>query len=229
MAFVRNGDKGPTTTTKSTMDSLVKAISLPRPDLQPFDGDPIRYWPFIRAFDVLMSDVSDDNFKLTTLMKYCRDKAYDALQCCLMRDPSDGYKLAREILSERFGDKGTVVQTWVAKIVNRPKVDVAHLRQFSDDLSSCRETLDAMGFVGEIDNQRALRTVIDKLPRYLQTRWVREYQKIKSKGNQPNIGDVVDFIKSASKEANDPVFGSLITGSAISSTSSNDKSTVTNN
>ncbi|XP_071944680.1 uncharacterized protein [Antedon mediterranea] len=202
-----------TSSSNLSMDSLVKAMSLPRPELQMYDGNPLRYWPFIRAFDVLMSEVSDDNFKLTTLLKYCRGRASDALQCCLMRPPTEGYKLAREILSERFGDKGTIVQTWVDKIVNRPKIDVAELRQFTDDLSSCRETLDAMGFLGELNNQRSLRSIIDKLPRYLQIRWVKEYQRIKLRGSPPTIAHVVDFVKSASKEANDPVFGSLVSGS----------------
>ncbi|XP_014676416.1 PREDICTED: uncharacterized protein LOC106816352 [Priapulus caudatus] len=70
------------------------------------------------------------------------------------------------------------------------------------------ETLRAMGSIGEIDTQRGLVKIVDRLPFHLQTRWrgqaVNAYE---ATGHYPDIVSLVDFVVRAAREANDPVFG----------------------
>ena len=55
---------------------LIGAIQLPKVELMKFDGDPVKYWRFIRAFDNSVTNDIDDNSKLTRLLQYCISKGW---------------------------------------------------------------------------------------------------------------------------------------------------------
>ena len=72
------------------------------------DGDPLKYWPFIRAFqNTVAKETISDGTKLNRLLKYCTGKAKHLLQCCTVKEPSEGYTLALRLLKERYGDDRT--------------------------------------------------------------------------------------------------------------------------
>ena len=80
------------------------------------------------------------------------------------------------------------------------------LQEFADELVSFRETLHAIGCLPEV-NQRALVHVAERLPMYIQHRWKRQVSKLRERSASPGIDHLVQFIQSAAREVNDPVFG----------------------
>ena len=91
--------------TRLHQQSLVEALQLPKAELMLFDGDPLKYWPFIRAFEnTVGQETIGDGAKLTRLLQYCSGKAKILLQCCTVKEPSEGYALALRLLKERYGD-----------------------------------------------------------------------------------------------------------------------------
>ena len=58
-------------------------------------------------------------------------------------------------------------------------------------------------------NQQVLVKIAEKLPVYLQHRWRHQVSKLREKGVRPGIDDILNFIKPAAREVNDPVFGNL--------------------
>lgn len=48
----------------------------------------------------------------------------------------------------------------------------AGLQDYADDLRCCKETLWAMGFLQEFETGQNLKTVLEKLPYRLRTRWL---------------------------------------------------------
>ena len=52
--------------------------------------------------------------------------------------------------------------------------------------------------------------IIERLPYYLKSRWLRVVKDIRHHDRAPNITDVVDFVSDAAEEVNDPVFGALV-------------------
>lgn len=117
-----------------------------------------------------------------------------------------GYQRARDLLSQRFGDKYAISSAWVNKVTSdSQKVTVESLQQFADELLSFRETLNAIDCLSEI-NLRVLVQIATRLPIYLQHRWKREASKLRERAINPSIDDLVRFIQSA---ASDPVFGDL--------------------
>ena len=187
-------------------------------ELVTFDGNPLEYWSFIRAFEnTVGQETIGDGAKLTRLLQYCKGKARQLLQCCAVKGPSEGYALAVRLLKERFGDEHTISQSWIDKVTERPIVnDNAALQDLADDLRCCRETLNTMGYLNELNNRGSLLSIIEKLPYHLKTRWLKEVHRIKTiKKRTPNIDDVTKFITTAAEEVRDPVFGKIVQRSSI--------------
>ena len=50
---------------------------------------------------------------------------------------------------------------------------------------------------------------MERLPRYLQDRWIRDLKTLDRFGRYPNVLNLVEFLNTVAIEANDPVFGVL--------------------
>ena len=102
---------------------IVNAMCLPKVELIPFDGDPLRYWLFSQQFDnnVDVNDV-DERTKLLMLFQYCTGQARRAIECCAAMETSRGYRRARQLLKDRFGNDFVIAETWVNKVAGGPVI-----------------------------------------------------------------------------------------------------------
>jgi len=193
---------------------MFEALQMPHAELCAFDGDPLKYWMFITAFENNVGCLSvDDSKKLTRLLYYCRGKALRVIQCCASMDPKIRYAKARSLLEERFGNRYTVTEAWMAKVTEGPILDnwdADGLQEFADNLRCCKETLAAVGNSQEVDSQQVLVKIVEILPAYLQVRWQKSVGDIcRKSGKMPDFGGLVKFIEASAEEANDPVYGQL--------------------
>ena len=128
--------------------ALLDTFQLPKAEIMTFDGDPIKYWQFIRVFETVVDKESiSHTAKLTRLAQYCTGKARRVIQCCMVYEPSAGYAKARQILREWFGNEYAITEAWITKIAKRPNIkpnDGYSLQELADELLTCRETLAAM-------------------------------------------------------------------------------------
>ena len=82
------------------------------------------------------------------------------------------------------------------------------LQELADDLRSCKDTLEAMNKLDEIDTQRSMVTIVERLPQCLQGLWRKSVVKtLEAKGKYPSIAKLTQFVSEAAREATDPVFG----------------------
>ena len=193
---------------------LLSAIQIPKVELMCFDGDPLKYWGFIRMFDNSMDkDTVDSCSKLSRLLQYTTGKAKRVIQCCAVMSPSDGYRRARQLLQERFGNSFLITETWINKVTNGPEIkptDCEMLQEHADELRSCSETLQAMGSIAEISSQGTLVKIIQRLPYFMQNKWRSRVLQIRKQGaRNPNIHDITDFVSEVAEAANDPVYGTI--------------------
>ena len=135
---------------------LIDAVRLPATQLVSFDGDPLKYWSFIRSFENTVANSSaDEGAKLARLIQYSTGKARKVIECCTVMDPVVGYTRARQLLAERFDDSFTIAEAWIRKVTEgrllKPS-DREPLQEFADDLRSCSETLKTMGHEAEINS-----------------------------------------------------------------------------
>ena len=207
-------DAGTAGTTNLQQRAMIDILKLPAAQLKTFDGNCLEYWTFIRSFDDAVDSAHvDDSAKLTRLVQFCAGEARRVVECCLSMSPNIAYQRARQLLKQRFGDSFRISNAWVSKVTGGPSVGGSGaLQEFADELSTCKETLSAMGCLGEVGNQDTLKKIVERLPAYLQIRFKREVRTIHTKHKRnPIFDEVVSFVVEAAAEANDPVYGNLAT------------------
>ena len=202
-----------TANTDSSLPELIATLKLPQGQLTKFDGDPMKYWLFIRSFDNCIGNIDsvDSASKLNRLQQYCTGKALKVIECCSVMQPEFGYQRARELLKSRFGNEYQISQCWIEKIVEGALVksgDGVALQELADDARMCKETLEAMHMLDEIDTRVKMVKIVNRLPQYLQGKW-RHFavKQLDSNCRYPKFTQLVDFLEHAARELNDPVFG----------------------
>ena len=205
---------------KPGLSDLVATLKLPQAQIPKFDGDPMKYWLFVRTFDDCVGSAEvDAAAKLNRLIQYCTGKALRLIQCCAVMAPDAGYRKARQLLKERFGNDYLIAECWVQKLVDGPVLnarDKTSLQELADDVRACKETLEAIGMLSEIDTRTRMVKIVSRLPPYLQSKWRHlAVKQLESSKRYPDLKKLVEFIESAARELNDPVFGYRDCGAAV--------------
>ena len=90
---------------------MAMALSLPKPDMQTFSGNPVDYWNIVNSFEVKIADrVHENRLRLSYLIQFTTGKAREAIENCVLLDPLTGYSRARVILQNQFGRNYTVAR-----------------------------------------------------------------------------------------------------------------------
>ena len=186
-----------------------------------FSGDPLDYWTFnIRFFDNnIVKNTTSDTERLTYLLQYCSGKAKEAIKSCATLDPSHGYEEARKILSRCFGEPYHIAEAHVNKITNGSPLkpfDRTGLLDFALQMKSCENTLEAIGYLNEINSSDNLRRIAERLPFNLRSKWLSRSRSLRLSFTRPGIQQLSKFIQEQAEEANDPVFGDIMTSRAKS-------------
>ena len=191
---------------------MLDVLSLPKPQLMTFDGDPLNFHVFVNLFDSCVHSANiSDAAKLNRLFELCKGKALSVVKSCALYPPSRGYAMARELLISRFGNDFDISERYVRKIVSGPQIspnDISALQQFSDDVRGCAETLTAMGRLEEVDTRSRLVRLVERLPTFLQTRCRKDAVRMRVQyGFYPGIEQFLMFLDEVVVELSDPVFG----------------------
>nr|XP_055049230.1 uncharacterized protein LOC129434322 isoform X1 [Misgurnus anguillicaudatus] len=193
--------------------SHIDSMHLPPVDIIKFDGEPLKYWQFMRLFSsVIDKETVPDQEKLTRLYQYTLGQARDAISHCLYNPSSSkGYSEAMDILKRRFGSPYAVSQAWVDKVLNYKEIkDNKQLQSFADILRSCRDTLKAMKCEEELNGGRTLLQIVEKLPNDIKRGWLTLNYEIVKSGRLPKLDDIVNLIESEAAKRADPIFGNLL-------------------
>ncbi|KAJ8035402.1 hypothetical protein HOLleu_22625 [Holothuria leucospilota] len=166
---------------ESDMTRLFQSISLsmniPKPELISFDGDPAAYLGFINSFDTNIAlRVKDDRSKLTYHIQFCKGKAKQSIENCVLMDAAAGYKKAREILYDQFGQPHNVTHALIGKILNREPIqpnDGQNLWDLARQMRTCEIILNQLRHVANMNSTDTLLKIQQLLPIYLQSEWAK--------------------------------------------------------
>ena len=168
------------------MKKLAVATILPKSELTVFDGNPLKYFIFMRTFENNVEKDTDDYARrLQLLIQFCTGKARRVIESCILLEPEEGYLKAKRMLAERFGDIFKVSNSWIAKVSNGPIIkptDRETLQELADDLESCEITLKATGRMMQINNQDRLVKILERCPGFVKSRWQSHVQDIRARG-----------------------------------------------
>ena len=151
------------------------ALMLPQPELTTYGGNPIEYLSFIRAFESLIeSRTNSSSARLYYLVKYTSGDVHELMRSCLSMRHVEGYQEARRLLKERYGQDYKIATAFVERVTSGPPIKAERcedLRRFSILLTTCKNALKDIGYLGRINNPDCLKKIINRLPFDMKRRW----------------------------------------------------------
>ena len=192
----------------------IMALTLPQPDVPIFKGDPIEYCDFMRAFENLIERrTQSESQRLFYLLQYTSGQVQDLVRSCLVMSEEEGYKRARQLLAERYGQSYKIATAYIDRLTSGPSIradDSISLQRFSILLTSCMNTLKEIGYLSRLENPEALKGVVNRLPYGLKVRWRDLVDNIYVRERRdPALQDLVAFVEANSRAACHPIFGKI--------------------
>lgn len=194
----RDSDMQASAVQSSQMSSqMLEAINLPKLELCTYDGDPLQYHSFITAFEEMVGVTSaSPASKLTRLVKSTSGEAHNAIKSCLIIGGKVGYDLAMKTLKERFGSDVVISQAVITMLRDgKPVRTASDLRALADVLVNSDLVLKRLSGTQEVQSQRFIASVVDRLQSFLKGKWKKIAMDMKAKdGKYPTFERLVLFV-----------------------------------
>ena len=151
------------------------ALSLPQPEVPTFKGEPLKYCSFIRAFENLIETKTDSsNARLYYFVQYTAGDVQELVRSCLTMSPEEGYREARRLLKEKYGQNYKIAAAYVDQLTKGPPLktgDGGALQKFCVLLTSNKNALKDIGYLSKLENPDALKRIVERLPYGLRQKW----------------------------------------------------------
>ena len=176
------------------------ALTLPEPEVPTFNGDPKEYWTFVPGFENLIArKTTSESTRLYYLVQYTTGEVRELVKSCLTMNPEEGYRKARSLLKQRYGEGSRIATAYVDRLTRGPPIkaeDNASLRGFSILLTGCKNTLRDIGYLSKGENPDTLKMIVNRVPYGLKLKWRDVADKITEKeGGEITIEDLSDFVQ----------------------------------
>jgi hypothetical protein len=194
----------------NSASDICNLINMQCLEIEPFDGDPLKFHSFFTIFDENMErSVFNGRTKLTKLLSKTSGKANTAIQSCALIGGEKGYEEARKILQSRFGSHHLISDRVVKGLKNGPPVKGASdLMVLADELQNALTILDNLKKLPEVDTQSSIVDIVNRIQPYLRNRWRKLAMDMKrDKDEYPSFREFVQFIRKEADDASDPVYG----------------------
>ena len=155
----------------------------------------------------------DDSSRLYYLVQYCRGDVQDLVKSCLTMSPTEGYLETKRLLQCTYGQAYKIATAFAERITNGPMLkseDAESLFKFSIWLTSCKNTLEQVGYFSKVDNPESLRQIIQRLPFDLRKRWRSKADDIsENQSREITFNDIVAFVQHEAHTMSHPLFGDI--------------------
>ena len=187
--------------------------TLPPRDIPIYEGDPLQYDMFIRAFEGGV-ERKTDNFSdcLHFLQQYTKGHPNNLVRSCQHLPPSQGYQKAKQLLKEHFGNEHKIATAYMDKAfawASMKPEDVKGLQEFSLFLRGCCNAMENLEYMEEMNVISNMRTILMKLPYRLREGWRKSACDLQEHGRRAKFADLVNFIEKQVKILSNPLFGNI--------------------
>ena len=96
------------------------------------------------------------------------------MRSCLTMNAKDGYREARRLLKERYGQDYKIASAYVDRATTGPPIRaerVDNLRKFSILITSCKNALKDIEYLRQLNNPDVLKKIVDRLPFDMKRKW----------------------------------------------------------
>lgn len=146
--------------------------------------------------------------------QYTTGEPQEIVRSCEHMPTSRGFKEAKRLLQRHYGDELIIASAYVDKALKWPQIkpdDAKALSTYAMFLVGCRNAMDDVEFMEEMDNPTNMRAILAKLPYKMKERWRSEAYDIKERhGERARFTHLVDFMERQANVAMDPLFGNIL-------------------
>lgn len=200
--------------------------ALPKREIPLFDGDPLKYHTFIKAFENgVERNTTSNPDRLYFLEQHTKGHARELIRSCQHINPDSGYTRAKTLLKEHFGNEQKIAAAYLDKALSWPSIkteDVRALQEYSLFLRGCCNAMQDVQYLHDLDMSSNMINIIRKLPYKLRDRW-RSYacDLQEQQQRRATFSDIANFIEKQVKILTDPVFGNIQDSPAITTKGNN--------
>ena len=145
------------------LTELVNLQAAPKPTLDTFSGDPLKYIYFKTSFkDVVESFVPDERGRLNRLLSYTSGAAKELVQTCVYLGEHECFTKAMELLDSEYGNKLKVARAFIKQLKEMENVkgsDAHSWKKLYRFLLNCK-TYKTTGNLTELDRPDIMSIVI---------------------------------------------------------------------
>lgn len=120
---------------------------------------------------------------------------------------------AMKLLQNQYGNKIKIAAVYMDKALQWPQIkpeDGKLLNSFSLFLIACRNAMEDIDYLDEMDNPVNMRTIISKLPYKIREKWRTAAFELQEKGQRrARFSDLVSFIDKQARVVMDLLFGDI--------------------
>ena len=159
------------------MCELLRQQAAPDLEIDIFDHNPVDFYYFMAVFkEAVENKVTDCRGWLTHLIKFIKGKVKEMAKNCIQLPSELGFKTAKRLLTERFGDPHIITGSYRKEIKQWPqtKVDNAGAyRRFQNFLVKC-ENIDHLQRWNVLNTPDSICMLLSKLPGSVRDKWSRK-------------------------------------------------------
>ncbi len=142
--------------------------ALPKREIPIFDGNPLKYHSFIKAFENGVERNTNDNCdRLYFLEQYTKGHAKELVRSCQHIESDRGYVKAKALLKEHYGNEQKVAAAYMERALSWPTIkteDVRALQEYSLFLCGCCNAMEDVQYLNDLDTPTNMLGIIKKLP-----------------------------------------------------------------
>ena len=156
-------------------------MRLPKLNLKPYDGDPLKWKTFIDTFECAVDKRKDlsDVEKMTYLVTLCQGEAELCIQG--MSISNENYDTALRMLKERFGDEQILISAHMNKLLNLETtsnfINIKELRSLYNDIEVQIRSLRGIGLEEKRYGPMLAPVIMSKLPQEIKLILTRKFGK----------------------------------------------------
>ncbi|VDP90932.1 unnamed protein product [Echinostoma caproni] len=187
---------------------------LPKKDIRKFQGDPSKYWSFMRCFSTSVDCLPiNDDAKLVYLIQFCEGPAKEAIEDLVILDGQEGYRKAKETSKKRFGQNHMIAHAHINRITDGAPIPINEnlsLMTMAQQMRVCEATLTQLNCKSDMNAYRTLECIVRRLSRTLQLKWAEVTADLTLEQDEPRFTHLRAFIERQSEIRNSN-FGVLVT------------------
>ena len=190
--------------------NLLRQQLTPDNNIPVFKGNPLEYHYFMSPFKVAVECKIDDfHGRLVRLLKFTDGEAKETIQHCIEQSPEVGYRLAKTLLEEHYGNSHRILVAYHKEsksCASLKQGDSSAYRKFYNFLIKCESIMSRQQW-NALDTPDVLCSLISKLPGNARDRWNRrELNLRRHEQREPELANLIEFVEKEVVLVNDPLF-----------------------